>query len=290
MTMAHGLASLDTWRRPHARNGDVENAASTMTDRDRDSKDRGTFGLRLPRNPVAPSERPMAIEPSDIPGLLQEQIKLLRSAEEERKKNVTRGDLAALSTNLLAAVATTDKKVDAVAQSIGHLQGQLGTQGIAIAAVNDRVAGIDSRVKIIEQIRTVGMSAPPRRMSPMPKTYKPDETSPGGRVAFDKAEWEEMQEQQEEVLSSLQKHEEELASIQVERNAAKAAEAEAKEKERVAQDRQATIAEYAAGLEKKAAALAAEAKKKRARYIKLAIAIAPTLSALGAAAAHYFHL
>lgn len=207
------------------------------------------FGLRLPLHPAAP-----ATEPPTMPTKteLGELIEVLRGVEARSKQAATHGDMAKLATDVLAGLAVTDKKVDDLAGALHTVQGIVGAQGLALVAVANKQDSFDKRLTIVET-RT------PRIPSPTPRGYNPEETSPGGDLKVQRAEWESLQS--------------DLHTLIKERNEANAAKATA------ARDQQ-IIVDYAKKLETDAAT-----KRKRTR--NTIVALIPVATALGGLINHF---
>ena len=175
-----------------------------------DMPDDDDFGLRLPPHPAAPpSESLMSNDTAEI-------IRLLREAEKRSKQSVTREDLTNVADTVTNGFRDLGTRLDGV-------EGQVRAHAIAIKAIDERTGGSGSAVSL--------RSYAPRRMSPMPQTIDVEKTAGGGIKITDGAQW-------EKVVKRLDDQEKAIAEIEAERDAAKAA-------ERTAQERQGAVTEYA---------------------------------------------
>ena len=133
------------------------------------------------------------------------------------------------------------------------IRSSLEVTNVAVHGLSERVAKVETRVPTLP---------PARSASPVPRRYDPEETSPGGGLRIPPEEWK----------SALAQ----IDTLTEEREAEKKSAA-------LAQERQATIAEYADSLEK-------EAKRKRHRMVKIIAALIPVLTALGGWVSHLLRL
>lgn len=172
-------------------------------------------------------------------------IRLLKQAEQERSKAVTQGDLAALTNTVMGGIQAVKTELTS---RIDIVEGQVKVHTLAFKAIE--MGGIPNVA--------VNRSIAPRRMSPMPQTIDVEKTAGGGIKITDGAQW-------EKVLKRLDEQEKALDTIEAERDAAKAA-------ERTAQERQGAVTEYAT---------------KQRKLVKKLIAALVAGGPLLGAAAHY---
>lgn len=199
------------------------------------------FMLRLPPHSVAPSSPPSG---SEMPNEhdTAELIRLLKKAEVNAGKVITQGALD-------AAVGQTNANFNKVA---GTIMEKVVAVEKKVDLVADRVDIHDSTLATLIRARS--------HSTPMPRSYDPEETSPGGHLKVRPDEWLTIQDR--------------IATIEKERDAER-------DKTIKAQERQAAIEEYARGLETKAT-------KRTFRAVKIVAALTPLLLGLGAGAAHFW--
>jgi DNA repair ATPase RecN len=175
------------------------------------------FGIRLPRNPVAPSDPPM---PNDD---TTEILRILRAAETRNAEVITRGDLE-------NAVATTGANVRKMGETFLEQLRHIDTK---VAAVDAKVEVAISRLDVHDKI----LARRPN-LSPMPRMYseKPPELSEKANER-----WDEMQ-------AALQEHSEQLAELAEK-------EAKAVADKRTAQEAEGAVKAYVIKLENKRADL-----------------------------------
>jgi hypothetical protein len=154
-----------------------------------------------------------------------------------------------------------NKKIDDVYGSLdGRIVGvekRLSTHDIALDSVHAKIMRV---------------SMPPvRSMSPLPRKYdfKPEETSPGGGLRIAREDWEQAQEQIDETASQV-------AALLAERDAARAAELKA-------QERQAAVQAYVLKQEQEAAKQAEEAEVQRRKDAKTRRQLLKIIAGLAAA-------
>jgi hypothetical protein len=150
-----------------------------------------------------------------MPNDTTEIIRLLKAAEQRSRENVTREDLTNVADTVTNGFRDLGTRLDGV-------EGQVRAHAIAIRAIDERTGG-GGNVSL--------RSYAPRRMSPMPQTIDIEKTAGGGIKITDGAQW-------EKVVKRLDDQEKALSEIEAERDAAKAA-------ERTAQERQGAVTEYA---------------------------------------------
>jgi hypothetical protein len=151
-----------------------------------------------------------------MPNDTAEIIRLLKAAEQRSKENITREDLTSVAD-------TVTKGFREIGTRLDEVEGQVRAHAIAIRAIDERTGGSGSNISL--------RSYAPRRMSPMPQTIDIEKTAGGGIKITDGAQW-------EKIVKRLDDQEKALAEIEAERDAAKAA-------ERTAQERQGAVTEYA---------------------------------------------
>jgi len=201
------------------------------------------------------------VPPNDI----AEVIRLLREAEKRSQTTVTHGDLQTFGTTVMSAIKEVGVRVDTVAATQNN-------QAVVLDQLGRRVAVVE---------RTVGVnpttgSLVPRRMTPSPiAAYDPEKTEGGKRRIISSEKW-------DEVETTLREHAAALEQVQTDLDAAQAEKEKAKVAEQRAQERQADIATYAAGLEKKA-------RKNRNRFIAALVASGPILGGIVHFILEYVH-
>jgi hypothetical protein len=178
------------------------------------------FGFRLPQHHVAPSEKPM---PSDTGGY-SEIIKMLKAAEERSKANVTQADLEKVANSVAAGFKELGNRMDGA-------EATLRMHAIAIKTLDDRQSSGSGSGPVANLSSLRNVSYAPRRMSPMPQAIDVEKTAGGGIKIADGAQW-------DKVIRRLDDQEQALGEIEAERDAAKAA-------EHLANERQAAVQEYA---------------------------------------------
>jgi hypothetical protein len=226
------------------------------------------------RRSSSPPEKTMAdeVKTEDVKTILQK-LDGLASAELLRRMQ---GQQVTDKREILESIDGLRKETRTEIQSIRH------SQDVTNTAVN----AVTERVKKLEVLRSI----PPRSGSPMPRTYdlsNVEKTATGGLPT---SEAEKLVKRLNELELDQEVIGAELHSMVTERDEAKklalvAQEKEhiAQDKERIAQERQGAIDLYARGLEK-------EAKRKRARLMKIGGALLPVALAIGGALAKLLHL
>jgi len=175
---------------------------------------------------------PPPTEPNDI----GEVIRLLRQAE---TRAVTHGDLTKLSNSLMEGIKGVRDDVSALA-----------------ARMTTNELAVDQLRQNVELIRVPTV---PRKPSPLPQRYNPEETSPGGGLRVSKGEW-------DNIRALIDEHQEKLEA--------------AEKAKREADLRREATEELLRAQEKIVIA-------RRKRFIALSGILVPILIALGSAFEHY---
>jgi len=172
------------------------------------------------------------------------------------------------------------KDKEEIMASIAGLRTETRTEVASLRAVQDTVAlalsQVSDRVKKLEVVRNV--SGAPRSMSPMP--FRLDLPKDGKMPAEEANKLVDRVKELEPLVQSLNA---DLHVVLSERDEAKKKADAAAVDSRVAQERQAAVQKYAMDLEK-------EAKKKRAKLLKIGGALLPVAISVGGWLAHVLHL
>jgi hypothetical protein len=172
------------------------------------------------------------------------------------------------------------KDKEEIMASIAGLRTETRTEVASLRAVQDTAAlalsQVSDRVKKLEVVRNV--SGAPRSMSPMP--FRLDLPKDGKMPAEEANKLVDRVKELEPLVQSLNA---DLHVVLSERDEAKKKADAAAVDSRVAQERQAAVQKYAMDLEK-------EAKKKRAKLLKIGGALLPVAISVGGWLAHVLHL